>query len=290
MEFHLLGSLEVWKAGTQVPLGGPRQRAVLGALLFRANRLCSISYLTESVWERTPVSPAANLRTYISGLRRCLKGSRPDEASRILTRSGGYVLRVDPGELDLATFGELDTETTETSRNAELLGRGLALWRGEPLQELQVGPQLRIEIACLVDRRIEVAQRYAHLMAARGRHDRAVGSLRELVDSYPLREDLRAALLKALARAGRRAEALQEYRRTRELLIEELGIEPGLRLRQLHHSILTDQPDIKPLPEERRAAMVRVLARPHVRNLCGRSTNMAALAYDSTGNERESAV
>jgi DNA-binding SARP family transcriptional activator len=112
VEFRLLGPLEVLRDGERVELGGPRERAVLAALLFRANNVASVGYLVESVWDRVPVSPESNVRTYVVGLRRRLG------TSRLVTRDGGYLLSVVPGELDVATFDE------QISRAEEALADG----------------------------------------------------------------------------------------------------------------------------------------------------------------------
>jgi DNA-binding SARP family transcriptional activator len=100
MEFRLLGPLEVRRAGAPIALGGPREQLVLAALLLRANETASIPYLVESVWPRPPASPQTNLRTYVTRLRRRLG------RSRLVTVGGGYLLQVQPGELDLVSFRE----------------------------------------------------------------------------------------------------------------------------------------------------------------------------------------
>lgn len=244
MEFDLLGPLEVRSAGSIVALGGPRQRAVLAALLLHANQVSSVAYLTESVWEKPPVAPESNLRTYIAGLRRCLLTADEND-SRLITHPGGYLLHVRPGESDVVTFEELTDPRQDTDGGAEVtlrrLERALALWRGRPLAGLPVGPRLDIELVRLADRRIDAALRHARIAAELGRDDEIVDRLRRLIDEYPLREQLWAQLIWALHRSGRQAEALGTYQQARQHLIQDLGIEPGPQLRQLEQRILAAQ-------------------------------------------------
>jgi DNA-binding SARP family transcriptional activator len=230
VEFRLLGPLEVTRTGIPVPLGGPRQRALLTALLLRANRLATVPYLTESVWETPPVAPESNLRTYVAALRRRL----PEADTRLLTRPGGYLLRVLPGECDLTTFDQPVSDLADTADQDLLdrLDRALALWRGQPMEGLITGPQLAIEATRLVDRRIEIALRYARAAAELGRDGEAVSRLHGLVEQYPLHEELWAQLIGALHRCDRVAEALAAYEQVRAYLARELEVEPGPRLRQ----------------------------------------------------------
>jgi DNA-binding SARP family transcriptional activator len=244
MDYRLLGPVEVRQEGNVTPLGGPRQQAVLSALLFRANSVSSMSYLTEAVWEKPPTAPESNLRTYISALRRCLRHpSAPDD--RVETRLGGYLLRVQSGELDAATFDDLVAGRTAAHERedaevvADRIGRALALWRGRPLEGLAIGPGLQVEVSRVMERRIEAEQRYARAMDELGRSGEVADRLRALVNEYPLREELWTTLIWALYRSDRRAEALHTYRQARTRLVEELGIEPGPTLRRLQQRLLT---------------------------------------------------
>src|SRR5882757_5604076 len=213
VEFQLLGPLEVTHTGSPVPLGGPRQRALLTALLLRANRLATVPYLTESVWESPPVAPESNLRTHVAGLRRRL----PEAGARLLTKQGGYLLQVLPGECDLTIFDQLTSDLSDTAGQELLdrLDRALALWRGQPLEGLAMGPQLAIEVTRLTERRIDIALRYARAAVALGRHHDVVSRLHGLVEQYPLHEELWAHLIGALQRCGRDAEALVAYEQAR---------------------------------------------------------------------------
>lgn len=250
MEFRILGPLEVRDSGAAVALGGSRQRAVLAALLLRANETASIGYLADAVWETPPATPASNLRTYISGLRQSL-GS-----ARLSTRPGGYVLAVEAGELDLAEFGRLSAAGEHALRDGNLAGavdsfdRALGLWRGSALEGQIAGPVLGAEVARLEEQRLAVVERRVNARLELGHHADLVGELRKLVADHPLREELWGQLMLALHRCGRRADALNTYQQVYRMLDAELGVAPGHALRELHGSLLTDAPVAHRVPSD----------------------------------------
>ncbi|USX53106.1 AfsR/SARP family transcriptional regulator [Lentzea sp. HUAS12] len=238
MEFLLLGSLAVRRSGTLLELGGPRQRAVLTMLLLHANEAVSVAQLTEAVWDSPPVSPESNLRTYVAGLRKVL-------GDRLITRPGhGYQLVVEPGELDLDAFDQLvrDGENAladnDTAAAADLFGQALAKWHGIPTAELNAGPLLRAEFTRIQERRLTAVERYARTSIELGRFDDVIDRLRRESALHPLREELWAQLMVALDRSGRRGEALEAYATARRHVVEQVGVEPGARLRQLQQVIL----------------------------------------------------
>lgn len=253
VDYLLLGPVEVRQAGIAVAVGGPRQQALLAAMVLRANRVCGVGYLTESVWEHPPVAPESNLRTHVARLRQRLREpGEPD--SRLVTRPGGYLLRVQPGESDVDTFTALTEPKLDTGADAESIAtrleRALALWRGAPLEGLLVGERLAVELARLTDRRVEVALRYAAAAGELGRYDRIIARLRPLCAEHPLREELWAQVILAFHRSGRQAEAREVYRQARDRLASELGVAPGPQLRQLRQRLLAGEPgaDTVPLP------------------------------------------
>jgi DNA-binding SARP family transcriptional activator len=213
MRFRVLGPLEVYRWGMPVAVGGPRQRAVLGALLMRANKLSTVAYLTDAAWEKSPASPESNIRTYVSDLRRRL-GDSDGAGLRLVARQGGYVLNVWRGELDAVAFEELvdlgdrELRAGDTGAAADHLAQALTLWSSRPFEGLEVGPTLRTEAARLEDRRTYAAERYARAAGDLGRYEETVRVLRGLVREYPLREELWAELMSAHLTAGYRAEAL----------------------------------------------------------------------------------
>jgi DNA-binding SARP family transcriptional activator len=247
MEFNLLGPFEVRRSGNAVKVGGPRQRAVLAALLSRANNIASMPYLLEAVWEKPPAAPESNIRTYVCGLRRrlCARGD-----TRIAVRDCGYVLLTQAGEVDVQAFLALVDSADAALLTGDIAGaadrfwRALGLWRGRPLEGLDVGPRLRAEMTLLEDRRLYAAERYAQAASQLHRYDDVVSVLRGLAADYPLREGLWSELMSVLSVSGRRAEALAAYREARAHLIGELGLEPGPRLRRLHQQALAADADL----------------------------------------------
>lgn len=243
MEFSLLGPLQVRRSGLAVDVGGWRQRTVLAALVSRANDVASLPYLIETVWDKPPTAPESNIRTYICGLRRRLCGS--SDAGRIVARDRGYVLLTRSGEVDTQVFVALAEQAESARRHGEirtavdLFGRALALWRGRPLEGLDLGARLRAEMTRLEDHRLYIAEQYARTAGKLRRFEDVVSVLRVLVAEYPLREELWSELMLALSSSGRRAEALDTYRDARAHLVGELGLEPGPRLRRLHQWALT---------------------------------------------------
>ncbi len=243
MEFRILGPVEVRHAGRPLALGGPRQRAVLAALVARANEPASVPYLTDSIWDTPPVAPESNLRTYIAGLRRCFADAGADPAC-LRTQANTYVLDVDPDDVDAQRFthwstrGDRALEQGDRQTAADSFATALALWRGEPFEGLTVGPLLRADMARWQDRWLTVHERHANTMLELGAHEDVLADLRRLVTEHPLRERLWVLLLLAQYRAGRPAEALASYQEARRVLANELGVDPGTELRDLHERIL----------------------------------------------------
>src|SRR5581483_5655164 len=236
MDFRLLGPLEVLSGDELIELAGAKQRALLAMLLLDANRVVSTGRLIEALWEDDPPETAAKaLQVHVSGLRKLLG------RDRVATRGPGYLLRVEEGELDLERF-----------RNLRELGRltdALALWRGPPLADFGSHPFAQSDIARLEDERLACLEDRIEQDLQAGRHAELTGELEELVREHPLRERLRALSMLALYRSGRQAEALAVYQEARRVLADELGIEPGKALRDLHHAILSQDSGLDPTAE-----------------------------------------
>lgn len=246
MDFRILGPIEVVDGAHPLDLGGEKLRALLAVLLLSANEVVSRDRLLEDLWgEKQPRSGATALRVRIAELRRKLG---PD---RVETHSPGYLLRVRREELDLARFERLveaarGTAATETVR---VLDQALALWRGPPLADVAYEPFAQMAIGRLEELRLAAIERRAEARLALGATAELVGELRALVSAHPFREQFRAQLMLALYSTGRQVEALSEYRSARDLLAEELGIEPGRALRELEHRILRHDPELVSDPE-----------------------------------------
>jgi YVTN family beta-propeller protein len=250
-EFGILGPLEVSRSGRAVPLGGPRQRAVLALLLLEANRVVSMDRLAEDVWGgHPPEGWVTTLQTYVFHLRQALE---PDRARGVaggvlVTRDRGYLLRVDRGHLDAASFqdgftaGRAALEAGRYAEAAQTLREALDLWRSQVLSDLADYAFTRPEAARLEELRLAALEARIDADLALGRHDALTAELERLVAEHPLRERLHGQLMLALYRCGRQAEALAAYRRVRGLLAEELGIDPAEPLRRLHASVLAHDP------------------------------------------------
>jgi len=239
MDFRILGPLEVCTEAGLLPLGGAKQRALLAILILHANEVVSAERLLDDLWgERQPASGAKALHVYVSQLRKVIGDDR------VLTRPPGYALHVDPEELDVTRFQRLreQAETAEPHEAAAILREAISLWRGTPLADVAYESFAQSEIARLEELRTSTLEQRIDADLAIGRQGELVGELETLVREHPLRERLRGQLLLALYRSGRQAEALAAYQDTRRALVEELGIEPGKALRELHQAILRQDP------------------------------------------------
>ena len=230
MEFRLLGPLEVADRDRSVALGGIKQRSLLAILMLHANEVLSTDRLIADLWgDKPPATASKSIQIYVSRLRKELG---PD---RLGTRAPGYVLHVDPSELDLARFEQLFAQAAraDPASAAQKLRQPLALWRGQPLADLAYEPFLQTEIARLEDLRLAALEQRIDADLATGRHALVVGELEALVAEHPLRERLRGQLMLALYRSGRQAEALHAYQVARQELADELGLEPSEELKRL---------------------------------------------------------
>ena len=258
VEFKILGPLEVAEQGRSLALGGARQRALLALLLTRANEVVSTDRLIDELWGEQPPKAATNaLQYHVSRLRKLLASSEA-----IVTKEPGYLIRVGPDELDLLRFERLVEEAQRSSPEAaaRILREALALWRGAALADVAHESFAQAEILRLEELRLVALERRIDAGLALGRDTELVAELEALVREHPLREQLRAQLMLALYRSGRQAEALDVYRQTRRLLVDELGIEPSPALQELEQAILHQDPELAPRVEvvapRQRAIMV----------------------------------
>jgi DNA-binding SARP family transcriptional activator len=240
LEFRILGPLEVVERDRALTLGGSRQRTLLAVLLTRANQVVSADRLIDELWGDQPPGNAANaLHYHVSRLRKALGPDAP-----IVTRDPGYLIRVGPDELDLLRFERLVEEGQDAApdRAAQLLREALGLWRGPALADLTETSAARSEIRRLEELRLSALEQRCEADLALGRNADLVGELEALVSEHPLRERLRAQLMRALYGSGRQAEALQVYRDARSMFVDELGIEPSPALQDLEQAILRQDP------------------------------------------------
>lgn len=245
VEFELLGPVTVRRDGRELPLGGPKQRALLAILLLHANEAVSRDRLIDGIWgERPPPTAAHTLDNYVSRLRKALGDGR------LSRRAPGYVLHVEPDELDLDRFERLLRDGREqlaqgdANDAAETLRSALALWRGPALADVLYEPFARGESERLEERRLMAIEERLAADLARGRAHELVPELEAQSREHPLRERLLGQLMLALYRSGRQAEALAVLQAARHRLADELGLEPGPQLRELERHILEHDPEL----------------------------------------------
>ncbi|MDQ3308391.1 MAG: AfsR/SARP family transcriptional regulator, partial [Actinomycetota bacterium] len=237
IEFRVLGPLEVEVQGRPVPVGGRKQRALLGALLVHPNAPLSTERLVDDVWgDSPPTAPVRSVQVYVSALRTAFGA----EAGVLETTTHGYRLLVGEQQLDARRFERAAHDVKvllargEAAKAAEVAAGGLALWRGGAYGDLADFPFARSEVRRLETLQLETADDRLEAELALGHHDRVVGELEGVVESHPLRERSRRQLMLALHRCGRQADALAVFRAGRRQLIDELGLEPGRELQHLH--------------------------------------------------------
>lgn len=292
--FKVLGPLECWHSDERIPLGGPLQERMLVALLLEANRLIPVSRLVETVWEgAAPATAGHQIRKMAGDLRRRI----PDGGTLLQTAGVGYQVALAEEQLDLSLFtvhlGRARRAVAAGLRQnaVEQLRAALDLWRG-PLLSGAGGLALEAATAELGEMRLGAIEDLIALRLELGAGSELVGELRRLVGEHPLRERLRGQLMLALYRAARQTEALEEYTRIRELLADEVGIDPSAELVRLHSEILRGDPALAgpaaaPLP----AAAVRASESPPVRPTAPRRTeapcSLPRSLPDFTGREQE---
>jgi DNA-binding SARP family transcriptional activator/Tfp pilus assembly protein PilF len=242
MRLGILGPLLITDDDGQITVAAPRQRALLAALLVRANRTVPVQELTELIWDTAPPGGAPRtVRSYVVRLRRVVG---PAVATRIVTMDPGYRFEVAEDELDVLRFealcrqGGAAVRTRAWQRARLLLEEALGLWRGTPLEDV-ASQALRLECAeHLEQARLQATEWRLDADLHLGRHQELIPELQALADEHPLRERGHAMLMLALYRCGRVAEALEAFQRARRLLVAELGIEPGPELRAIQEKIL----------------------------------------------------
>jgi DNA-binding SARP family transcriptional activator len=234
-----------------VRLDAAKLKALLALLLMRAREVCPSGRLVDELWEGSPPESGVKLlQVYVSQLRKQL---HVDGEPVLVTRGGGYLLDVDPEHIDARRFERLVREgvslrKAEPAAAVEAFSNALGLWRGPPLADFRYAAFAQPEVDRLEELRLIALEERFEAELALGEHAGLVGELEWLVSQEPLRERLHAQLMLALYRSGRQVEAQEVYRRLRETLVEELGIEPGPELRDLYGALLRhDQSLLTPI-------------------------------------------
>jgi len=245
-QFCLLGPLVVCAGGVTLPALPGKHRVLLAALLVNANSVVPLDRLAEALWgENPPASARGTLRDYVKELRKELAVTGH---SWIATRPGGYIIQVGPGELDVLAFEELRGEAMQAAsggawvRAADRWRAAEKLWRGEPLADVPSEVLRATEVPRLAEMHLHAAESRIEADLRLGRHADVIADLRQLAATHPLRERVHAMLMLALYRDSQQAAALTVFRDAREVLVEELGTEPGAELRRLHQRILAADP------------------------------------------------
>jgi SARP family transcriptional regulator, regulator of embCAB operon len=260
MELKVLGPLEARLDGKSIVPSAGKPRQVLAMLALDAGHVVSVPLLIEELWGcRPPRSALTTLQTYVMRVRRhieaALAGGPAGEGSRdakelLVTRAGGYLLDVDPAAVDVRDYerllaaGARAAGLAEYESASQLLRSALDVWRGRALVDVHAGPRLSVEAIRLEESRLGALEMRIDVGLRLGQHYLLLSELAMLTASYPMHENLCAQFMVALYRSGQQWRALEAYRRLRDTLVGELGVEPSARLQQLHRAILRSDPTL----------------------------------------------
>ncbi|MDB1089576.1 AfsR/SARP family transcriptional regulator [Streptomyces sp. ACA25] len=257
MDIKILGPFAASMHEVSVLPSAAKPRQVLALLALHADRMVTVPTLMEELWgEAIPRSAATTLQTYILQLRRrigeatCGRQAGREPKDVLLTRHGGYLLQVQPGQLDIQDFeqyaedGRAACDAGRDEKGSELLRKALDTWRGQALVDVPVGGVLELEVLRLEEGRMATLERRIGADMRLGRHAELIPELTVLAAKYPMHENFCAQLMAALHGSGSSWRALEAYQRLRGTLVDELGLEPSRRLRNLHQAVLAGDQDL----------------------------------------------
>jgi DNA-binding SARP family transcriptional activator len=288
MEFRLLGPLEVHSAGRIAHVKGFKKKAALGYLLLKMNQVVSTSQLTRALWvpERRPATARKMVQNAVCGLRRMLMTEGPEvdgrQAPALVTRSPGYILSVDPWSVDLFVFehklaeGRNRLHEGAPGEASVLLREAVSLWRGPALEDIAEAGLQWPELDIINEARLNAMEELFQAELEIGRHRAILNQLELLTAAEPFRERACAQLMLALYRCGRQTDALKVFERTRNTMVESLGLEPGRELKALQWAILRQDPVLRRTSTGEPAAVSITLTR-------SRMTRSRAPGVDSVG-------
>ena len=243
VRFRILGPLEVWTGQGWAGIGAPKWRALLAALLLNPSQAVSTDRLIAELWGDDPPDRAANLvSVYVFRLRRLIDDA---EGRVLITRAPGYQLQLAPGDMDAGRFEALVSQGRQALAHGDFrsaaaaITEAVGLWRGPALADVPPSALVTAEASRLEESRLDAVELRLEADIGCGRHAELVPELRRLVSSQPLREGLWSLLIRALDRAGRHAEALATYGEARQVIADELGVDPGPELQRLYQQLLT---------------------------------------------------
>lgn len=269
IDFRVLGPLQLGGENQCVHLRSRRQQVMLAALLLNPNRLVTVDSLINAVWDDHPPHGARHQLQNCAWKLRCRLRDLGVAQAVIVGHPAGYVLRFHESRLDVTVFDRQVAEARELAAAgrveaaARTLRAALSLWQGPPLLGVP-GRVMQREAARLTERRLLALEDWVDLELAVGRSAEVTAELQHLVHEYPFRERFRAQLMLSLYRSGRVAEALATYRQTRQLFVDELGLEPGPMLRGLEEAILRDDESLwRSLPARDVVGQPRWSAEPY---------------------------
>jgi len=256
LEFRVLGTFEATAHGRLIPIGSPKQRALLAMLVLELNRVVSLDAIVDELWGSRPLAnPNASVQSLVSRLRHSLSGACPAAEVRLVGREPGYLLEADRLQVDANRFeaavdsGREAFQRGDARTAALVLEDALRLWRGPALADMADRRFARLEAARLDDARLAAEEELIEAELAVGRPERALARLERHVGENPLRERAWGQLMVALYRLGRQGDALRAYQEVRKVLREELGLEPTPWLRELEDHILQQRPELDGLPQ-----------------------------------------
>jgi len=242
MRFRILGPLEVWSEGRWTAVSASKWRSLLACLLLRPGHLWSTESLILELWGDKPPAKANNIVSiYVHKLRRLIGDA---EGRVLVSRAPGYLLRIEPGDLDMQEFeslladGRNALDSGDPKRAADLLTKALALWRGPLLADVQPTMLITTEAEGAAEVQLTAAELRCAAELACGRAAQVIPELRRLVSEHPIRERLWLLLMRALDESGRHAEAFDTYAQARQVIGDELGVDPGAELQRLYARLL----------------------------------------------------
>jgi SARP family transcriptional regulator, regulator of embCAB operon len=256
-DIKLLGSLEARLDDASIVPTAAKPRQLLALLALNAGRAVSVSTMMAELWgPRQPMAASTTLYTYIGKLRRevelALRGHSDHDAKRILvTEPIGYSLRAPSSDIDIGRYehlshaGRLAADQGDYETASRSLGAALSLWRGPALSDVVAGQHLTVEIVRLEENRLSDLDLRIEADLRLGRHRKLLGELAALCARYPMSENFYAQYMLALYRSGRQWRALEVFQRLRATMVDQLGVDPSARMRQLQQAILCGDPAVE---------------------------------------------
>lgn len=257
LRYRILGTVGIDRDGRHHSLTAMKPRTILALLLLNANEVVQTSVILEELWGVRPPNSAYNtLHTYIFQIRRWLCNTLGARSSwvtneRLVTEPGGYVLNVPDHALDLYQFeylvrlGSSAVRKSDFAEAVSLLDQSLGLWGGGAPMEPRAAGVIQAKLAHLQERRMFAVEQRIGAELALGRHREVIGELSSLVINHPMHESLHAKLMIAFYQSGRISDALDVYRRLRQNVVEDLGLEPSREVQSIHEAILSADTRLK---------------------------------------------